>query len=180
MSVPSGYVRCHGCEFEGVMQHRSITLKYQISANEYIDSHRVFGWCSHCNGIRDIEAPLSVNALQREILELSPPPKTIGSILFKMLDRALGGGTDDNQAELNRLSSLLNLAQKRRSSPRCLTCGDASAVPLEFDEEGTTSNFVHTCGGRLYQVPSNPDAPRFSYKPEIIYLDSEGHRLSKI
>lgn len=90
MSVPNSYVRCHGCEFEGVMQHRSITLKYQVTANEYIDSHRVFGWCSNCNRIREIEAPLSVNALQREILEISPPPKTIRSILFKMLDRALG------------------------------------------------------------------------------------------
>jgi hypothetical protein len=97
--------------------------------------------------------------------------------LRKAVDRALGGQSDDGQAELQYLQSLLRLAQLRRTPPRCLTRDGTSVTYLDFDDEGTSSNFVHSCSSRLYRIPANPDAPRFSYRPEIVFLDADGHHL---
>ena len=89
----------------------------------------------------------------------------------------MGAGPDDHQTEIEHLKTLLDLAKVRHSPPRCLSCGEASVTFLEFDDAGTSSNFIHNCGRRLYQVPSDRDAPRVAYPPETVVLDSEGHRI---
>lgn len=176
MSLPIGCVRCHGCEFEGWLQRRSVTLRYQLSDANFVDSHRVSGWCGHCTGIRDIEAPLNAEAIRAEIERHQPQRVGLGGIVKTAINRILGGPIDENKADLTRLRHLLQIAEMRNSPPRCLTCGEASTTQLHFDASGTSSNYVHTCGSHLYLVPENPDAPRFSFRPEVILLDYEGHR----
>ena len=176
MSLPIGCVRCHGCEFEGWLQRRSVTLRYQLSDANYVDSHRVSGWCDHCQGIRDIEAPLDAAAIRAEIERHQPQRVGLGGLFKKAISRVLGGATDNTGAVLTRLRQLLQIAEIRKSPPRCLTCGKASTTQLNFDASGTSSNYAHTCGSHLYLVSENPDAPRFSFRPEIIFLDSEGNR----
>jgi len=77
------------------------------------------------------------------------------------------------QEELRDLTCGFKIARARNSSPRCLTCG-AGGVP------GTIplSEYVHTCGGHFVRF-HDPDAPRFSYKPETVYLDYEGNVIEK-
>jgi hypothetical protein len=43
--------------------------------------------------------------------------------------------------------------------------------------DGSNTTFLHRCGGRLYRVPSDPSAPRFSIKHKLIELDVEGQPI---
>jgi hypothetical protein len=176
MSVPSGYIRCHGCDYQGVMQYRPITLRYMLPDGVTVDSHRTFGWCNNCEAIRDVELSLDADAIRKELDVLKQKQQPSVGFLRNAIDRVLGGKQNEAQAELLELTKLLRFAEIRSSPPRCLTCGEASVVYIAFDDQGTSSNFVHTCGGRLYQVPAEPDAPRFSYRPEVLLLDVEGCR----
>ncbi|MDE2186535.1 MAG: hypothetical protein KGL51_00760 [Betaproteobacteria bacterium] len=179
MSVPSSHIRCHGCEYQGFMQHRPLTLRYMLPDGDTVDTGREFGWCRNCEGIRDVEGTLDVNAIRSELETRKPKRQSISRLFKNAIDRALGGKSNDAQVQLHELANLLRLAELRRSSARCLSCGKEDVSYVAFDEQGTSSNFVHSCGGRLYRVPSDPDGPRFFYRPEIIRLDVEGHRLAK-
>ncbi len=78
-----------------------------------------------------------------------------------------------------RLKGLLQVAQARSSTQRCLTCGSTSVLQLVFDGEGNCPSFQHHCGGHLYRVPGDPNAPQFFYRPEVIPLDVDGNRLDR-
>lgn len=176
MSVPVGQIRCHGCDFEGVLQHRSVTLRYMLADGSSVDGYREFGWCKRCNGIRDIEQQFAVPQLQSELHSRnSRRPRG----LFGAIYRALGGNSNDDDAEVQHLNGLLRVAKIRKSNPRCLTCGSDGTVPLQFDDSGNCVSLRHSCGGTLYRLPSDPNAPYFSYAPEIIPLDVEGNRLDR-
>lgn len=177
MSLSATTIRCHGCDFKEHIAHSPLTLLYVFPDGISVKSYRVSGWCSQCKGIRDIETALVPSLLKAEIASLQPKRKTLGSMLVSAIGRAFGDGEDDNSKELSRLALLLRIAESRSSPPRCLECGSSNAVELSFDQERTSTNFVHVCGGRLYQVPPNPNAPRFFFHPEIIELDTEGRRL---
>jgi len=168
MSMPSGYVRCHGCDFEGVMQRRPIILEYILPSGAVVQGYRVFAWCTSCAKVTEAEQPLNTSSVQAEIDVLTRQQSGF-------LGRLLGGGKVD-EVELRQLREKLQLAQLRKSGARCLKCGRSTIIPLEFDENGT-SNVVHTCGRRLFVVPEDPDAPRFSYRPEVIRLDPEGRKI---
>ena len=167
MSVPSGKIRCHGCDYEGVVQHRPVTLQYALPDGTSVQGYREFGWCNICDGIRDIESKLDKIALQSELQALAPR-RGLGGIFKNAVDRALGGGTDDRSEDRERLKGLLRVSQARSSPQRCLNCGSTSVLRLTFDDEGNCSNFQHHCGGHLYRLPGDPNAPRFSYRPEVI------------
>ena len=143
-----------------------------------MDGYLGIGWCRKCNALRDTEQPLNAQALRTQITKIAPKP-TLGGFFKGAVDRALGGSKEDTQAELRQLLSLLRLAEQRRSGSRCLTCGATAIIPLVFEEDGSCSSFAHECGSQLYRLPTDPNAPRFSYRPEIIPLDSEGNRLDK-
>lgn len=177
MSIPSTKIKCHGCDFESIDPGLPIRIKYKLGANEYIDSHRVTGWCSNCCDVRDIEY-LNAEDIQRQLSDLQHPPKDRRGLFTKFLDRALGGGPPpNNQPRIDSLTRLLKLVRSRQSGARCLTCGEARTTPITFNEGGT-SDYVHACGSRLYQVPEDPDAIRFFYKPKTIILDTEGRQIN--
>lgn len=176
MSVPAGQLRCHGCDYQGVLQHRPITLQYVLPDGSTVDGHRQFVWCGHCNAVRDAEQQLNVPQLQAQLHALNANrPKG----LLRFVDRALGGGSGDDESERQRLGGLLRVASLRKSPPKCLTCGAAEVAPLVFGEDGNCVSARHSCGGTLYRLPPNPNAPRFSYKPETVPLDIEGNRLDR-
>ena len=179
MSVPSGQVQCNGCDYHGVMQHRAITLRYELPDGETVDAERSFGWCKSCNGIRDIEVELDAQAIRQQLNSMHSKRRSSAGFFVNAVDCLLGGKPDDDKPEFLKLTNLLHLAEIRRSPPRCLICSGASVLQIDFDEEGTSSNFVHSCGSRLYQVPSDPDAPRFFYREEVWGLDVEGNRLCR-
>lgn len=178
MSVPSGKIRCHGCDYEGVVQHRPVTLQYALPDGTSVQGYREFGWCNICDGIRDVESKLDKNALQSELQALAPQ-RGLGGIFKSAVGRALGGGTDTRTQDRERLKGLLRVAQARSSPQRCLNCGSTSVLRLAFDDEGNCPNFQHHCGGHLYRLPGDPNAPRFSYRPEVIPLDVDGNRLDR-
>lgn len=176
MSMPSQHVGCKGCDYEGYMQYRPITLLYHLENGDTVESCRDFGWCNRCNGIREIEALLDPGELQRQIDSLKPAKKSFRNFMVGIVDRALGGSHYDRE-ELRRLTKLLHIAQVRQFPPRCLACGEPVTGMLTFDHEGTCSNFVHACGGKLYLMPLDTDAPRFFHRPIVIDLSMEGELL---
>lgn len=97
-----------------------------------------------------------------------------------LIGRALGkltGGTDEVKKEIAAIQIQLRLAQSKGSRARCLECGSEHTLPLDFDDRGICVGFVHDCGGRLFLEPSDPDAPRFAFRPETIDLDQDGFRI---
>lgn len=116
LSLPTGHIKCHGCDYQGVMQRRSVTLRYRLPGGETVDNHRTFGWCEICAEIHDVEAPLNASTIRLEISEQSPPRrKSLGGLFKNAVDRALGGNPNEDQGELQRLNALLRLAELRRS-----------------------------------------------------------------
>ena len=168
MSMSSGYVRCHGCDFEGVMQRRPITIEYVLPSGAIVQGYRIFAWCSSCENVTEAEEEFDTTSIQTEIDSLNQ--QKVG-----FFGRLFGGGKAED-AELKQLHEKLHLANLRQSEPRCLRCGNSTLVDLAFDESGTSS-VIHTCGRRLFAVPEDPDAPRFMYKPEVIRLNPEGQKI---
>ena len=105
-------------------------------------------------------------SIQSQIAEL--PSRASSGLLVKLVDKILGGGSETDP-ERERLESRLVLARMRKSPPRCLRCG---GVQIQ-DVVKTT----HSWRGRLYVLPDDAEAPRFSCKPQLIALDVEGYRL---
>lgn len=172
MSMPNGYVKCHGCDFETVMQRRPIILQYHLPNGQFVEGYRQFAWCSSCGNVTEAEEPLEPASIQAKIDSINSNRQGF----FKRLMDKMIRSEDPEREERDILTAKLSLAQMRRSPPRCLRCGNATVHTLSFDENGT-SNIVHSCGRRLYTVPEDPDTPRFFYKPEVIALDAEGHRI---
>lgn len=168
MSMPSGYVRCHGCNFEVVMQRRPITLEYLLPTGDTVEGYRRFAWCTTCCNITESEEPIEAAPIRSQIEAIKNRNRGIAKRLF--------GPSAQDASELKVLQAKLRLAQIRRSPPRCLRCGEAAVTPLEFESNGT-SNVTHSCGRRLFLVPEDPDAPRFMFRPEVIQLDVEGRKI---
>lgn len=168
MSMPNGYVRCHGCDFMGVMQRRPIKLEYILPGGIVVEGYREFAWCTTCEDVTEAEVAFDAALIQAEIDSLKR--QRVGFI-----GRLFGGGKAED-IQLQRLQGKLQLAQIRQSGPRCLICGETTVVPLDFDASGTSS-LVHSCGRHLFQVPQDPEAPRFSFRPTVIRLDPEGLQL---
>jgi hypothetical protein len=143
-------------------------LEYVLPSGAVVMGYRVFAWCSSCENVTEAEEVFDTALIQTEIGLLRR--QHVG-----FFGRLLGSERAED-IELKRLQERLQLAELRRSRPRCLRCGEPTAVPLTFDECGTSS-LVHTCGSRLFAAPEDPDAPRLMFRPEVIRLDSEGRKF---
>jgi hypothetical protein len=174
MSGPLVELRCHGCAFEGFLRHRLLALRYALPGGTFVDGNPEFGWCEQCGGIADIEEALGVESIEEKKRTLqSQRPRGI----LVAIGRLFGNSAGEESWRVQRLDALARVANLRTSSPRCLACGGTSVTPLSFDREGNCISLVHGCGGTLYRLPTDPNAPRYSYQPEFITLDVEGNRL---
>lgn len=168
MSMPSTNLRCHGCSFEGVMHHRPVRLEYTLPSGETVTGYRQIAWCSTCCNITEAEAFRNVESIYREIAEIEQRNRGIVKRLF--------GPSQDDATDLRLLQGQLRLAEARLSPPRCLLCEAPTVTPLHFNSSGT-SEFRHSCGQRLFLVPQDSNAPRFSFRSQVIRLDAEGRKL---
>jgi hypothetical protein len=90
----------------------------------------------------------------------------------KLFSRMLGGPGDIEDSELAELKLELQIAQNRRSPPRCLTCGGTQTIDVDYGADDVSTNFVHDCGGRLRRIAPNPDATRFHFRTQVMELDA--------
>ena len=71
--MSSGYVGCHGCDFEGVMQRRPITLEYVLPSGATVQGFRLFAWCSSCENVTEAEEVFDAALIQTEIDSFNRP-----------------------------------------------------------------------------------------------------------
>lgn len=175
--MPNSHVRCTKCDFEAAIAHRPITLEYQLPDGGTLKTGRAFGWCKDCGGIRDTERRFDTTAIRLRIAELEGRPRSAAQRLGSALSRLLGGARDVEEDELTELKAELQLAQNRRSPPRCLACSGTETIAVSYGPDDVSTNFIHECGGRLRRIAPDPDSPRFFFQPQVISLDAEGRRL---
>lgn len=174
--MASGQVSCTGCDFRGYLQYRPITLIYRFNDGAEVQSHGSMGWCDDCNNIRDIESTVDQKSL---LIRLAALQAEVGSWSF-LIGNAFGklmGGTDQAKQEIVEIQGQLRLAQNQGNRTRCLTCGGEHTHPIAFNRQGVWQDFKHGCGEHLKLDPFDPEAPRFSYRSETIYLDQDGLRI---
>ncbi len=177
MSMSSGHVSCTGCDFKGVLQFRPISLVYHFNDGTSVKSHREIGWCKQCNCISDIESKTDLAPLAARLAELQSKDASLSHLIGRAFGK-LRGGTDEVKKELADIQGQLRLARSQGNRARCLECGSEHTLPISFNDQGVWVGFVHECGGRLFLEPSDPDAPRFAFRPETIDLDQDGFRIS--
>ncbi len=168
MSVPNLYVRCHGCNFVGIIELSSTTLEYILPGGSIVKGYCVDAWCTSCEDVTVAEEAFNSSLIQTEI-------DTLNRQKVDTLAHTLRNGKIDED-ELQLLRDRLQLAKLRSSEPNCLRCGNPTVVPLDFDVN-RTSSIVHTCGSRLFLVPENPDALQIFWNSEVIRLDPEGRKI---
>ncbi len=165
MSMTNGIVLCTGCDYLERVVHRPITLIYQLPDGSIFTTSRNFGWCNSCCAVRDNESEFDFQINNPNIHQLTEKTKGFFYFFRNLVNRVLGGNSGEFD-ELKNLRVALRIASGRKSHSRCLNCGQ--------DDVKSLGQIVHHCGGSLYFGKGDPDAPRFSYKPEVIFLDMEG------
>jgi hypothetical protein len=175
MSTRNTPIRCTSCDFESVLVHSPISLVYQLPNGEEFIAGRRFGWCSSCNGIRNIEPDFShyFNSGQR-IAELNRIVNSAKFRAWKIVEQLLCSPQSPEENELHELKMGQTIANARKGSPRCLSCESIEVVEVL----GTTAH-VHTCGGRLVRGPMRANVPSFNYRHETIYLNYEGLKVDR-
>ncbi|MDN3919745.1 hypothetical protein [Roseateles violae] len=151
-----------------------MTLVYQLPNGREMRAGRQYGWCEHCNGIRDIEPDFSTYFdKDQRIAELVKQVTSIRFSIKKMFRSLSNSGLSSAESELLEIEFGQKIARSRNSSPRCLTCGIGDAgivVPI--------GDYVHACGGKLVQAGPD-DEFRAQWIEDVIYLDYEGCRVEK-
>jgi hypothetical protein len=179
MSTTPRKISCTGCDFEGYLRYRPLKLVYHFDDGTEVRSHRAFGWCFTCDCVQDLEGKLTaLSELESELTGIQATQGRAGH-RFKNWLSGLTGQRDDELAErAQELAEQIKLGKRRGDRCRCLRCGSAETQVCDFDDMGVWQGFVHHCGGQLALEPTDPDAPRLSFRPETIHLDEDGRRLT--
>jgi hypothetical protein len=172
MSFQNIRISCTGCSYEEFLVVRLITIVYTTSSGVKVEGQRDRGWCHGCNRVMDIESRPDLKALNNSasLLESSIAGRKKSISRLWSSDKIA-----TEEAELWSLRAEVELWQSRSSGPRCLTCQSEAVEKLVFSDIGISRGFVHHCGKPLLRDEMDQDAPRFAYKPTIIYLDGEGN-----
>jgi hypothetical protein len=173
--MASGHVTCSGCDFEGYLQYRPVTLIYRLDDGTEVESFRTKGWCQQCENISDIEGKVDQEPLRAKLAELQLKARSMSSLIGNAFGK-LVGRTDNVKNDIANIQRQLQLAHTQDERARCLKCGSENTIPIAFNHQGVWTGFVHDCGGQFKLEPTDPEAPRFSYRPETIYLDQDGFR----
>lgn len=172
MSMRAGLIGCTGCDFQGFLQYRPVSVVYCFDDGTEVKTYRELGWCKDCNGIREVEArPPAEAPLQAQLVDLRAVTATRGYRFKRLFSNLTGGSPHEVESNIARIEGGIKLALRQGQRCRCLNCGglDTHAVV----------GYAHECGGTLKSMPSDPEAPRFSYRAETIYLDEEGRVLRR-
>lgn len=174
MSMAAGRIGCTGCDFNGFLQHRPVTVVYCFADGTEVNSHREFAWCKACDGIRDVEAcSMAVEPLEAELTEVRALTERGSHRIKQWFTGLLGHKDQELEDKMAALEGQIRLTRRKGNRSRCLRCGSEDTQAL-FD-------FAHACGGHLRPAPSDPDPAsggiRFSYRTETIYLDEDGRLI---
>jgi hypothetical protein len=171
MSMAAGRIGCTGCDFDGFLQYRPITVVYCFDDGTEVKAHREFAWCKACDGIRDVEASSpAVEPLETELAESRALTERSNHRIKQWFTGLLGHKDPELEDKIAALEGQIRLTRRKGNRSRCLRCGSEDTHAL-FD-------FVHACGGHLRSAPTDPDPDaggiRFSYGTETICLDEDG------
>ena len=175
MSIAGDHVTCSGCDFEAYLEYRPVTLIYQFSDGTEVESTRAKGWCEQCENISDIEGKIIIEPLRTRLVALQNKTASMSFLIANLFSKLIGN-TDNVKREIAAILGQLQLAQAQGDRSRCLKCGGVHTQPIAFNNQDVWIGFVHDCGGQFRLAPIDPEAPRFSYRPETIYLDQDGLR----
>lgn len=175
MSMAIGRVTCTGCDFIGYLEYRPVKLIYQLDNGTEVESFRTTGWCQQCENIRDIEGKIDQEPLRSRLAELQVKAGSMSFLIGKAFGKMMGG-SDNVKKEIANIRGQMRLAQTQGDRSRCLTCGSENTLSIAFNSLGVCTGFVHDCGGQFKLEPTDPEAPRFSFRPETIYLNQDGLR----
>jgi hypothetical protein len=171
MSFQTISVSCTGCQFVGGIQVRPIKVVYLTDEGREVEGGRTRGWCHSCNAIVNIESRPDLKELAETVTALSRVIKERKRAISRLWKRRQ---IVSEEEQLQHLEAEIGLWKNRSTGPRCLTCQSEGVEELQFAENGLSRNFTHECGKQLRVHKIDPEAPRFSYAPKTIYLDSQG------
>jgi hypothetical protein len=103
MSIAAAQITCTGCNFQRSFNYRPVILLYRIDDGSEIEAGRVFGWCSSCNDIRDIEAFMDKQQIREELEGAKRQARAPSRLIPRVVDILLGGGMDDLKKEIKTL-----------------------------------------------------------------------------
>jgi len=177
MSMAAGRIGCTGCDFEGFLQHRPVTVVYCFDDGTEVEAHREFAWCKACDGIRDVEASSpAVEPLEAELVNLQALAERGNYRIKQWFTGLLGHKDPELEDKIAALEGQIRLTRRKGNRSRCLRC--------ESEDTHALFDFTHACGGHLRPAPTNPDPAsdfdpdaggiRFSYGTETICLDEDG------
>ena len=177
MSMAAGRIGCTGCDFDGFLQYRPITVVYRFDDGTEVQASREFAWCKDCDGIRDVEASSpAVEPLEAQLADLRALAARRSSPIKRWFTGLLGHKAPELADKMASLEGQIRLTRRKGNRSRCLRC--------ESEDTHALFDFTHACGGHLRPAPTDPDPTsdfdpdaggiRFSYGTETIYLDEDG------
>ena len=188
MSMPSTKICCTGCDFETRELYSPIRIVYRWPSGKQLETGRQKGWCYHCDNYRDIENmdPERL-ASDRAEMERQRSGKRarfadlskgfLAGIRNRSARRTLRHAIERLDEEIKETEELLDIATKRNSRSRCLTCWSEKTAPAAFDRnDDLTHDFKHACGGML-QIVRDPSNVRFHFALTTYVLNTDGEPL---
>ena len=188
MSIDSARIVCTGCDYETREMYRPFRVRYQTSSGEIVETGRFKGWCYDCAGYSDIEKMNrsklhdELDSKERRRLEARRRQRELHRGLFAKFrhrseKRRLESKIQWLDKDIAELSALLEIAKRRKSNARCLTCWSERTAPVTFDPETNIAyDFTHECGGHL-QIIHDQSGPRFYFRMVTFVLNEEGEFL---
>ena len=172
MSMVWGQISCTGCDFVGYLQYRPVTVIYRFADGTEVKAYREMAWCMTCDGIRDVEdRPSSIASLEAELAQLRDLTASRGYRFKRWFSELTGGQASEEEKKMTVIKGRIKLSLRQGSRRRCLRCGSEDTHPL--------MGFVHHCGGTFRPEPIDLEAPRFTYREEMIYLNEDGRVIDE-
>lgn len=185
MSLRSDIVRCEKCGYTAYDHHQPIMLHYHLGSATIVTG-RTMGWCHDCeayvaienNDLKSLRAKLS--ELKVEINRFETKAQALSKLFFcfarvRKQKEEINRSLEWLYSSLVRQEELIQLAETRQNTARCLCCWGKRTDRISFDNN-SLANFTHYCGGRL-RVSTEPRQIRFNISPVEYHLDGEGNLL---
>ena len=188
MSLPLANIYCTGCDFETRDLCRPIRIVYRWPSGKELEAGRQKGWCYHCDNYCNIEnmdperlasdrAEKEQQRSEKRASDAELSKGFLAGIRNRSARRTLRYAIKGLDKEIKETEELLDIATKRNSRSRCLTCWSERTAPATFDRnDDLTHDFEHACGGML-QIVQDPSNIRFHFALTTYVLNTEGQPL---
>ena len=168
MGMPTSSITCKKCGF-GVSSMLLWGEYVYVDQHNEFNCNRTYGWCKYCAGITAVEDFTNISAQIKQIQMRSAWLRNENAsfwhhllCLFSSAKRKYSQSHLDN---VNNAVKTITLANKRRGTERCLSCGSNEIQTLNVID-GTVQtlntlsinngNFAHpNCGGEFFIENNN-------------------------